>query len=168
VPDSTQRAGSTDGVSGVPGDDDPEGAGEAGVGTGDASVSVLRPAEVVWAKLGDFGGIDNWMPGVDSCVVEGDVRKLSVFGMDITERLLARDEAGMTLEYAITESPLNAESHLGRVTVRDEGAACHIVWHVEVAPPSLTQLLVDTYQQALNALKTNLEGETSPGGSDRG
>jgi protein-tyrosine phosphatase len=67
------------------------------VGTGDASVSVERPADVVWARIGQFGGIDKWMPGVDSCVVDGDVRRLSVFGMDITERLVARDDAARVL-----------------------------------------------------------------------
>ena len=38
-------------------------------------------------------GSTTWMPGVDACRVEGDTRILEVFGMEITERLVRRDDA---------------------------------------------------------------------------
>lgn len=128
------------------------------MGSGEATVSISRPPEEVWAVAGDFGGLDGWMPGVDSCRQDGDVRFLSVLGMDISEKLLRHDDAERILEYSIIESPLSAEHHLGRVHVHEEGSGSRVTWFVEVTPDSLTDLLLGTYQQALEALKSHLEG----------
>jgi carbon monoxide dehydrogenase subunit G len=130
------------------------------VGSAEASVSITQPVEVVWEHVGDFGGLDEWMPGVESCTLDGDVRTLSVLGMDVTEKLLKRDDDARILEYSIVDSPLQAESHLGRVTVHDDGDGSRVTWYVEVAPDSLTDLLAGTYQQALDALKSHLEAPT--------
>jgi hypothetical protein len=97
------------------------------------------------------------MPGVDACRVDGDIRVLSVFGMDISEKLIERDDAKRFLEYSIVESPLAAEYHLGRIQVYEDGTGSRVTWLVEVTPDSLTDLLAGTYQQALDALKAHLE-----------
>ena len=127
------------------------------MGSAEATVSISRPPDEVWAVAGDFGGLDGWMPGVDSCRLEGDVRVLSVLGMEVQEKLVRRDDAERILEYSITESPLGAEHHLGRVQVHDDGGDSRVTWWVEVTPDTLTDLLVGTYQQALDTLKTHLE-----------
>ena len=72
----------------------------------EATVSVSRPPDAVWAVAGDFGGLDQWMPAVDSCRLEDDVRVLSVLGMEVSEKLLRRDDAERILEYSIIASPL--------------------------------------------------------------
>jgi carbon monoxide dehydrogenase subunit G len=126
--------------------------------SGEASVSIAAPADEVWKHVSDFGGLDEWMPGVDSCTVEGDVRKLSAFGMDISEKLVNSDGTARVLEYSIIESPLNAASHLGRVTVHEDGDASRVTWFVDVEPDNLADILVPTYQGALDALKTHVEG----------
>jgi carbon monoxide dehydrogenase subunit G len=127
------------------------------VGSAEATVSISRPPDEVWAVAGDFGGLDGWMPGVDSCRLEGDVRVLSVLGMEVQEKLVRRDDAERILEYSITESPLGAEQHLGRVQVHDDDGDSRVTWWVEVTPDTLTDLLVGTYQQALDTLKSHLE-----------
>jgi hypothetical protein len=132
------------------------------VGSAEATVSISRPPDVVWALAGDFGGLDGWMPGVESCRLEGDdLRILSVLGMEISEKLLRRDDAERILEYSIIESPLAAEQHLGRIQVHDDGSGSRVTWQVEVTPDHLTDLLVGTYQQALDTLKTHLEEPAS-------
>jgi carbon monoxide dehydrogenase subunit G len=127
------------------------------VGTAEASVSIDGTVETVWKHVGDFGGLDAWMPGVESCKLEGDVRILSVLGMEISEKLVRNDEDEHVLEYSIIDSPLNAESHLGRISVHKDGDRSRVTWFVEVVPDSLTDLLVGTYQQALDQLKTHVE-----------
>jgi Polyketide cyclase / dehydrase and lipid transport len=131
------------------------------VGSGEATVSISAAPDAVWALAGDFGGLDGWMPGVDSCRLEGDIRVLSVLGMEISEKLVRRDDAERILEYSIIESPLAAEHHLGRVQVHDEGAGSRVTWYVEVTPDQLTDLLLGTYQQALDTLKSHLEGPSA-------
>ena len=123
------------------------------------SSRIDRPAAAVWELAGEFGGLDEWMPGVDSCKVEGDTRILEVFGMEITERLVRRDDAARVLEYSIMESPLDMTSHLGRIEVHEEGDGSRVTWHVEVSPDHLTDLLAGTYQQALDAMKAHLEAQ---------
>jgi carbon monoxide dehydrogenase subunit G len=131
------------------------------VGQAESVVSIAQPTGIVWEHIGDFGGLNEWMPGVDSCTVEGDVRTLSVLGMQVSEKLIKRDDAAKVLEYSIIDSPLNAESHLGRVSVFEEGDGSRVTWFVDVAPDSLTDLLSGTYQQALDALKAHLEEKSS-------
>ncbi|MGH9206803.1 MAG: SRPBCC family protein, partial [Acidimicrobiales bacterium] len=49
--------------------------------TGRAEIDIKRSADDVWVVVGDFGGIGGWMPGIDSCRVEGDNRILDTMGM---------------------------------------------------------------------------------------
>ena len=128
------------------------------MGSAEAVVSISRAPEDVWAVAGDFGGLDGWMPGVESCRADGDLRILSVLGMEISEKLMRRDDTERVLEYSIVESPLSAEHHLGRLQVHEEGPGSRVTWYVEVTPDQLTNILVGTYQQALEALKSHLEG----------
>ena len=82
---------------------------------------------------------------------------LEVLGMEITERLLRRDEAAQLLEYSIVDSPLDADVASGQ----DRGPwagrrqSGHLARRGD--PDSIDGLLVGTYQQALDALKTHLE-----------
>jgi len=126
--------------------------------SGEAAVTITAPADQVWKHISDFGGLDQWMPGVDSCDLEGDVRKLSAFGMDISEKLVKCDDGERVLEYSIIESPLNADSHLGRVSVYEDGDGSRVTWFVEVEPDILLEILVPSYQGALDALKSHVEG----------
>ena len=107
--------------------------------------------------VGDFGGLGGWMPGVDSCRLDGDFHVLEVLGMEITEKLIKHDDAERVLEYSIVESPLAAEHHLGKIQVFEDGDGSRVTWQVEVEPDHLTDLLAGTYQQALDTLKTHLE-----------
>ena len=57
----------------------------------------------MWAVVGDFGGLGGWLPGVDSCRVEGDDRHLAMMGMEITEHLVRKDDAERQIVYGITD-----------------------------------------------------------------
>ncbi len=47
-----------------------------------AEIDIDGSPEAVWALVGDFGGIAGWMPGMESCRVEGDNRILDTHGHD--------------------------------------------------------------------------------------
>ncbi len=66
---------------------------------------VDRPADVVWSRIGDFGDV-SWVPNTDTCTVVGDVRTITMKGMDgfaLKQRLVARDDAQRTLSYELAE-----------------------------------------------------------------
>ena len=59
---------------------------------GAVDVTVAAAPDEVWAMVGDFGGVGDFFPGIDSFRLEGDDRMIGMFGMEIRERLLARDD----------------------------------------------------------------------------
>ena len=127
------------------------------MGTGTAAIDIDKPADDVWAVIGDFGGIGGWMPGVDSCRVEGDDRIIGLMGMTITERLVSKDDPGRALTYTIADGA-PVETHQAVITVTPKGNASHVTWVVEATPDEMADLMTTVYQQALEALKAHVEG----------
>ena len=127
------------------------------MGSGTAAIDIDASADQVWKVAGDFGGIGWWMPGIDSCRVEGDDRIISTMGMTITERLVARDDAGRSIAYAIADGGAGREPR-GRSNRTPTGDTCHVTWEVKAPPDEMADLMVGVYQQALEALKAHVEG----------
>ena len=110
------------------------------------------------AVVGDFGGLDTWMAGVDRCDVEGDVRTVHTMGMQIKETLVGKDDAARSITYSISEGA-PAESHQATIAVADGAdGGSHVTWEVSVAHDEMAELFVGIYQGALDALKGHLEG----------
>jgi mxaD protein len=127
------------------------------MGTGQAEIDVNGTPDKVWAVVGDFGGIGGWMPGIDSCRVEGEDRILETMGMTITERLVSKDDAGRRLTYSIAQGA-PVESHEAAITVAGNGDGSRVTWVVEATPDEMADLMATVYQQALEALKAHVEG----------
>ena len=126
-------------------------------------------AAVVWQKLADFGDLASWMPGVESCDIEGDgvgaVRKVAMGPVQVVERLEALDDAGRCLSYSIVEGPMPVQNYLATIRVQETGAAaCHVDWTASFdLPDGLTEEqiapgLQGAYGGALKALKRLVEG----------
>ena len=127
------------------------------MGSGTAAIDIDAPADQVWTVVGDFGGIDAWMPGIETCRVEGENRIIEMMGMTITERLVAKDDAGRSLTYAIADGA-PVESHEAIITVAPSGDATHVTWGVDASPDEMADLMTTLYQQALESLKAHVEG----------
>ena len=52
------------------------------VATARAEITISKPADEVWAIVGDFGGLASWMPGIESCVVDDFDRILKMSGLE--------------------------------------------------------------------------------------
>jgi len=126
------------------------------MGKGTAEIDIARSPDQVWSVIGDFGGIGGWMPGIESCRVEGDDRILEMMGMTITERLVARNDAGRAITYTIADGA-PVESHQAVITVHPAGDTSRVTWDVEANPDEMADLMTTIYQQALEALKTHVE-----------
>ncbi len=124
--------------------------------SGRASIDINRPADAVWALVGDFGGIATWMPGIDSCRLEGDRRVLDTMGLTVTERLVERDDSRRSLTYSIVDGA-PVEHHRAVVTVSPNGDGSHVTWDVDAEPDSMAELLSGVYQSSLDALKAHAE-----------
>jgi Polyketide cyclase / dehydrase and lipid transport len=124
---------------------------------GSTETTIAREPAAVWAVVRDFGGLEGWMPGIESCVVEGDDRVLGLIGISVRERLTARDDDKRTLTYSIVESPMNLEHHEATIRVDDAPGGSHVAYDVAVSPDQMLDILVQTYGQALAALKDKVE-----------
>jgi mxaD protein len=126
------------------------------MGKARAEIDIDRPAAEVWAVAGDFGGIGNWMPGIESCQVDGDDRVLKMGGMEIIERLERRDEEERELVYGIVGG-VPVINHKATVTVTPQGTGSHVTWDVD-ADDEMVDMMHEVYQQSLQALKDHLAG----------
>ncbi len=127
------------------------------MGSGLAEIDIAGSAEDVWKLAGDFGGIGDWMPGIESCRVEGEDRILSTMGMTITERLVSKDDDAKTITYSVIDGA-PTESHEATISVTGTGDTSHVTWAVDTKPDEMTELMAGVYQQALVALKAKIEG----------
>jgi carbon monoxide dehydrogenase subunit G len=125
---------------------------------GKAEVSIDRSPDEVWKVVREFGGLDTWMPGVESCVVDGDVRTIGVMGIEVKEQLRNLDDNARTISYSVVESPMgNLESHLATIVVEPEGSGSHVTWSVEVVPDELLGLFLPMYEGSVGELKKKIE-----------
>ena len=120
-----------------------------------AEITIDRPADDVWAKIGNFGEM-TWMPGVETCELDGDDRILGMFGMRIVERQLARDDEGRTLTYGIVDGDMKPEVHEATITVMPAGSGSFVTWDV-TTDDAMVEVMQGAYTGALTALKEQME-----------
>jgi mxaD protein len=119
---------------------------------GAVDVTLAATPDAVWTKVGDFGGVGEFFPGIESFRLEGDDRIIGMFGMEIRERLVSRDDATRTLSYSVVDGvPL--ESHTATITVEAEGEGSKVTWAYDVEPAEMAPIFGDTYKGALAALE---------------
>ncbi len=82
---------------------------------GAVDVTIAATPDEVWAKVGDFGGVAVLFPAIESFRLEGDDRIIGMFGMEIRERLLARDEESRVLTYSVVDGVPDREPHRHRL-----------------------------------------------------
>ena len=139
-----------------------------------ASSVVEAPVAEVWALVGDFAAVADWMPGITTATLDqpgeasqiGTTRRL-VFedGSHMTERLLALSEPDTSVTFAIEESELpifNYRSTIRLASVTD-GDRTYIEWVAEFeVPPAREEamrrrMLEDIYQPSFDSLKRLFE-----------
>jgi mxaD protein len=121
---------------------------------GAVDVTVAASPDEVWKKVGDFGGVADFFPGIESFRLEGDERVIGMFGMEIRERLLARDEAGRVITYSVIDG-VPVESHTATISVEPDGEGSRVIWAYDVIPDEMAPIFGDTYKAALTSLETS-------------
>lgn len=124
---------------------------------GKAEVTIARSPEDVWALVGQFESLGEWMPGIDACEIDGDVRKLQMMGMEIHEQLKDRDEAAKRISYSIVKSPMPLEHHLATLTVTPDGDGSRLEWAYEVRPDDMAAAFGPVYEGSAQTVKQILE-----------
>ncbi|BCK76805.1 hypothetical protein AA0242T_2446 [Acetobacter aceti NRIC 0242] len=133
--------------------------------------SSVLPASVssVWDLVRDFGALGKWLPGVKTCVIEGDeagdqvgaIRRLEMGDVGvIRERLLALSDVDHAVTFSIIESALpigNYRSTISLLPITD-GDRTFIQWRgqfeapVEHAASMEARMPAEIYQPAFDRL----------------
>jgi mxaD protein len=122
---------------------------------GAVEVTVAAAPDEVWKKVGDFGGLADFFPGIESFRLEGDDRIIGMFGMEIRERLLSRDEDARTISYSVIEG-VPVDNHKATIAVERDGEGSKVTWAYEVTPDEMAPIFGDTYAAALAQLRNAL------------
>jgi carbon monoxide dehydrogenase subunit G len=121
---------------------------------GAVDIKIEATPDAVWQKVGDFGGLGDFFPGIESFRLEGDDRIIGMFGMEIRERLLARDHEGRVLTYSVVDG-VPVESHTATISVEADGDGSKVIWAYDVSPDEMAPIFGDTYKGALAALESS-------------
>ena len=98
------------------------------------SYSIPAPAEAVWQLLRHGGGVEQWLPIVTACRVDGDRRTCETDGGTLHETIVRSDDHTRTFVYRIDEQALfPAEGITGTMRVEPAGESrCTLHWDVEM------------------------------------
>ena len=125
------------------------------MGKAEVDIDIKADPDKVWAVVSNFGGLDQWLPGVESCKQEGDDRHLEMMGMKITEHLIRKNDATRQLAYGITDG-VPVKHHQATITVSPSGGGSNVAWAVDT-DDAMTDMMSQIYQQGLVALKEHVE-----------
>jgi hypothetical protein len=125
---------------------------------GRSEAKIAASPDTVWDLVGQFGGLDEWMPGIESCELDGDVRKLRTMGMEIHEQLKEHDDEARRISYSIVQSPVPLDHHLATISVDADGDGSLLTWVYEVRPDELASAFGPVYEQSVQEVKAKLEG----------
>jgi len=126
-------------------------------GTVRRQVRISRPADEVWAMVGDAGRIPEWFPGIVDAVVDGDTRTITTgAGIPMPEQIVTVDPLQRRFQYRITGGLVR--EHLSTIDVIDLGdESCLVVYGVDADPATMALVIGGAAGNALEHLRTQLE-----------
>jgi len=110
-------------------------------------------ADRLWEILGKPDRVD-WVPGVQHCVLEGDVRSLTLPGAgNIKERILFYSNEQRIIEYSCFEAPGTLKTHYARMEVIPNAKGCQLLWQAEVTPVNIEAFIRKSMEGCLARLE---------------
>jgi hypothetical protein len=131
------------------------------------TVSLPAPADQIWALVGEYNGLPDWLPGIEKSELEqdGKIRRLTLAGGagEVVERLEAHDPAGRTYTYRILESGLPIKDYVSTMTAHDRGGSTELEWSatfesVGVSDAESSAIIEGIYDSGIGSLKERFGG----------
>jgi hypothetical protein len=139
---------------------EPPNANEGALGV-ERSIALTVAARDVWSLIGDFAGLDRWMPGILAIDAVGQgvgaVRTVRAKAGSFEERLEA--SGPMWMRYTMLTGPLPAQNYCATLSVAETSdASCRVDWRsrfdagVGVSPRTAVAAVEAVYAAGLKAL----------------
>jgi carbon monoxide dehydrogenase subunit G len=129
-------------------------------------IRIHRPADEVWALVGDPARLQVWFPGIVSTTVSGNHRVITTAtGMAMDEEILVNDPVQRRFQYR-AELPIIVH-HRGTIDVIDLGDGTTLVTYAtDCDPRTLALTIGGGTRGALEELARIMNGEGSPAATD--
>jgi len=122
--------------------------------------NLRHPADVVWALIGDFGGLHRWHPQVRGLDLswEGRIRTVHYAdGSRAVERLEARSDAMRRYVYVVVDGHVPVQNCRATLHVRSRNGGSAVEWSCEFEPlgdgeNSASEAIQKLYREGLEAL----------------
>lgn len=121
-------------------------------------VRIARPADDVWALVGDPTRVAEWFPGIESATVEGDTRTVVTgAGLAMPEQIVTNDPLQRRFQYRLTTPAVR--SHLSTLDVFDLGdGTCLVTYGADAEPATMALVIAGAAGAALHHLREMMEG----------
>ena len=123
------------------------------------------PPATIWAIVGSPGRVD-WVPGVESCEFDGEVRRFKMEGAGgLAERIVSHDDAQMFMEYSVVESTPPLQSHLASIKLNPQNGGdgeengTEFIWCTSVEPIAVAPFIKKGMLGSLALLEPTLATE---------
>jgi len=117
------------------------------------------PIAEVWKIISDVSRTD-WVPGVDSIVLEGDTRVFKFKGMgDLVEKILLLDNENHKLQYSAIKTDMPIKHHLATIKLDSEESRTIFTWSTEIDPEIFAEGILNGMVTSLDALQSILKKE---------
>jgi hypothetical protein len=104
-------------------------------------VRINRPADEIWAIVGDPGRVQEWFTGIDSSTVDGTARVVTTgSGLAMPEEIVTNDPILRRFQYRITAGMF--KEHLSTIDVIDLGDGTTLVMYAADADPAVMALII--------------------------
>ncbi|WP_047495487.1 SRPBCC family protein [Terriglobus sp. TAA 43] len=133
--------------------------------TAKATIDLKVPADEVWALIGGFDSLPDWLPYIPNSKVTdgGRVRHLNnPNGQTIVERLENYDLHARTYSYSIVQAPFPVTGYLATITVtpNDGDKGSRVEWSGHFTPKGVTdeeahKLFQGIFSDGLKALASH-------------
>lgn len=119
---------------------------------------IARPADEVWALVGDPGRIHEWFPGIESATVDGASRVIVTgSGIPMPEEIVTNDPLQRRFQYRIVAGIVR--EHLSTLDVLDLGdGTCLVVYSADADPATMALVIAGAAGNALANLRELMEG----------
>jgi carbon monoxide dehydrogenase subunit G len=134
------------------------------MGTVRRQIEIDRPADDVWALVGDPTTIDQWFPGIVDCTVDGTIRTITTnSGLPIPEEIVTIDAIQRRFQYRVTAGFV--QHHLGTIDVfaLDDGHTL-VSYSTDAEPDAMALIIGGATGAALAEIRRQLELDRSAPG----
>jgi len=122
--------------------------------------TINAPTSKVWENIRKATGVNEWLPVITACHLDGDKRVCLTEQGEMKQTILKVDDTNQVLQYSIDSQPLlPIENIVGTMKVNEHGEQTQLQWDLEftIKDESLFEMVKQAIEGMYAAGATGLE-----------